>query len=30
VIEFESVTGSKMRVHWKIAIAPDWANPLRA
>ena len=30
VIEFESATGSKMRIHWKTAIAPDWANLLRA
>lgn len=30
VIEFESATGSKMRVHWKTAVAPDWANLLRA
>ena len=30
VIEFESATGSKMRIHWKIAAAPDWANLLRA
>ena len=30
VIEFESVAGSKMRVHWKAAVSPDWANLLRA
>ena len=30
VIEFESATGSKMRIHWKTAVAPDWANLLRA
>ena len=30
VIEFESTTGSKMRIHWKTAAAPDWANLLRA
>jgi hypothetical protein len=30
VIEFESAAGSKMRIHWKIAVAPDWANLLRA
>jgi hypothetical protein len=30
VIEFESVTGGKMRIHWKTAVAPDWANLLRA
>jgi len=29
-IEFESAAGSKMRVHWKTAVAPDWANLLRA
>jgi hypothetical protein len=29
VIEFESVTGGKMRIHWKAAVAPDWANLLR-
>jgi len=30
MIEFESAAGSKMRVHWKTAVAPDWANLLRA
>lgn len=30
VIEFESATGSKMRIHWKTAVEPDWANFLRA
>src|SRR4051794_16296629 len=30
VIEFESATGSKMRIHWKTAVAPDWTNLLRA
>ncbi len=30
VIEFESATGSKMRIHWKTAAAPDWTNLLRA
>lgn len=30
VIEFESATGSKMRIHWKTTVAPDWANLLRA
>ena len=30
VIEFESAAGSKMRVHWKAAVAPDWTNLLRA
>ena len=30
VIEFESATGSKMRIHWKTAAAADLANLLRA
>src|ERR1044072_4473325 len=30
VIAFESALGSKMRIHWKAAVAPDWANLLRA
>lgn len=30
MVEFESATGSKMRIHWKTAIAPDWANLLLA
>ena len=30
VIEFESAIGSTMRIHWKTAAAPDWANLLRA
>jgi hypothetical protein len=30
LIEFESAGGGKMRVHWKAAVAPDWANLLRA
>jgi hypothetical protein len=30
VIEFESASGSKMRIHWKTAAAPDWARLLRA
>lgn len=29
VIEFESSTGGKMRVHWKGTSAPDWASLLR-
>jgi hypothetical protein len=29
VIEFESASGSKMRIHWKAAAPPDWANLLR-
>ena len=30
VIEFESVGGSKMRIHWKMAAPPDWTGLLRA
>ena len=30
VIEFESASRSKMRVHWNTAVALDWANLLRA
>ena len=30
VIEFESAGGSKMRIQWKAAMPPDWANLLRA
>lgn len=30
MIEFESATGTKMRIHWKTAAVPDWANLLRA
>lgn len=30
LIEFESAAGSKMRVHWKAAGAPDWTSLLRA
>ena len=30
LIEFESASGSKMRIHWKAAIPPDWTNLLRA
>jgi hypothetical protein len=30
VIEFESAAGSKMRIHWKTAVALEWANLLRA
>jgi hypothetical protein len=30
VIEFESANGSKMRIQWKAAVAPDWASLLRA
>jgi hypothetical protein len=30
VVEFESATGSKLRVQWKTAVALDWANLLHA
>ena len=30
LIEFESAGGSKMRVHCKAAVAPDWTSLLRA
>jgi hypothetical protein len=30
VIEFESASGSKMRIQWKAAVPPDWAGLLRA
>ena len=30
LIEFESASGSKIRIHWKAAVPPDWANLLRA
>lgn len=30
LIEFESASGSKMRIHWAISVAPNWANLLRA
>jgi hypothetical protein len=30
LIEFESATGSKMRIHWTTGVAPNWANLLRA
>ena len=30
VIEIESSTGSKMRIHWKGSSTPDWAILLRA
>ncbi len=30
LIEFESVSGSKMRIQWKAATPPDWAGLLRA
>jgi hypothetical protein len=30
VIEFESTSGGKMRIHWKSPAAPDWTSLLRA
>src|SRR5688572_11938657 len=30
IIEFESASGGKMRIHWKAAAPPDWASLLRA
>jgi hypothetical protein len=30
VIEFESRSGAKMRIHWRAASAPDWSSLLRA
>jgi hypothetical protein len=30
VIEFESSSGSKMRIQWKASTPPDWASLLRA
>ena len=30
VIEFESVRGAKMRIHWKATTPPDWTNLLQA
>ena len=30
VVEFESSTGSKMRIQWKGSSTPDWASLLRA
>jgi hypothetical protein len=30
LIEFESKSGSKMRIHWKGSGAPDWSSLLRA
>jgi hypothetical protein len=29
LIEFESAGGSKMRIHRKAAVPPDWAKLLR-
>src|SRR5215831_16002851 len=30
IIEFESASGGKMRIHWKAAVSPDWTRLLRA
>jgi hypothetical protein len=30
VIEFESSSGSKMRIQWKTAAPPDWTTLLQA
>jgi hypothetical protein len=30
VIEFESLRGGKVRIHWKAAAPPDWMSLLRA
>ena len=30
VIEFESPRGTKMRIHWKGTIPPDWTNLMQA
>ena len=30
LIEFESASGGKMRIHWKAAVPPDWTNLLCA
>jgi hypothetical protein len=30
VIEFESASGAKMRIHWKATTSPDWTNLLHA
>ena len=30
VIELETSSGSKMRIHWKTAAPPDWTGLLRA
>jgi hypothetical protein len=30
LIEFESLRGAKMRIHWKAAAPPDWASLLCA
>jgi len=30
VIEFESVRGAKMRIHWKAVTPPDWTDLLHA
>jgi hypothetical protein len=30
VIEFESLSGTKMRIQWKASAPPDWSSLLRA
>jgi hypothetical protein len=30
IIEFESASSGKMRIHWKAAAPPDWTSLLRA
>jgi hypothetical protein len=30
VIEFESASGGKLRIHWKSPASPDWTGLLRA
>lgn len=30
LIEFESPAGGRMRIHWPVSAAPDWAGLLRA
>ena len=30
IIEFESSSGGKLRIHWKASTPPDWASLLRA
>ena len=30
VIEFESLSGGKVRIQWKAAAPPDWTSLLRA
>lgn len=30
IIEFESLSGTKMRIQWKASVPPDWSTLLRA